>query len=127
MGLFSKKKKKNIRELPLLPEEKPKEPGELPIYEPQFPKIESKIPVPPIEKPKTIFAEQKPIYIKIEKYKSAIKTLEEIKARLNEAEKILNNLQKLKEEEDKEFENWKSDIEKIKDKLLSVDKNLFEI
>ncbi len=132
MGLFSKKKKKKLRELPLLPEEKPAEASkEFPVYEPQLSRIEHELgpkpPTLPIEKPKTIFTEEKPIYIKIDKYKSAIKTLEEIKSKLIEAEKILNNLRKLKNEENEEFENWRSDIEEIKEKLLSVDKNLFEI
>lgn len=125
MGLFSKKKKK-FRELPPLPDELSKE--EEILYEPQFkPEIPRERFRLPIEKPKSIFVEQKPIYIKIDKYKSAMKTLAEIKARLLEAEKILSNLQKIKNEEDQEFENWRNDIEQIKDKLLSVDKNLFEV
>jgi len=130
MGLFSKKKKE-VRKLPLLPEEKLEErtKEEIPIYEPQLPSSEIKPEIPeiPIEKPKSIIQESKPIYVKIEKYRSAIKTLEEIKTKLTEAEKLLNNLQKLKNEEDEEFENWRSSIEQIKEKLLSVDKNLFEI
>lgn len=121
MGLFSKKKKKEIRLLPPLPEELPEEDM---LYEPQFKPERFKL---PIDKPKSIFIEQKPIYIKIEKYKAAMKTLAEIKARLTEAEKILNNLQKIKNEEDQEFENWRNDIEQIKQKLLSVDEKLFEV
>lgn len=121
MGLFSKKQKE-IRQLPPLPEEIPQE--EFPSYEPQFRPEEFKI---PIEKPRSITLESKPIYVKIDKYKSAMKTLAEIKARLFEAEKILDNLRKIKNEEDNEFENWRNDIEQIKEKLLSVDKELFEV
>lgn len=127
MGLFSKKKKPEVRKLPALPEELGEIPEEeFPAYEPQFRPEPHEFRVP-IEKPRTLFAETKPIYIKIDKYKSAMKTLAEIKARLTEAEKILNNLQKIKNEEDQEFENWREDIEQIKERLLSVDKNLFEI
>lgn len=121
MGLFSKKKPE-VRNLPLLPEEQ----EEFPSYEAQFPKVEEEFKIP-IEKPRSLISESKPIYVKIERYKSAIKTLEEIRARLMEAEKIINNLQKLKNEEDREFENWRSDIEQIKEKLLSVDEELFEV
>lgn len=120
MGLFSKKKKV-VRKLPPLPEEISEEDV---LYEPQFKPERFRL---PIEKPRSILVEQKPIYIKIEKYKAAMKTLAEIKARLTEAEKILNNLTKIKNEEDQEFETWRNDLEQIKQKLLSVDQKLFEI
>lgn len=123
MGLFSKKKKEEVRNLPLLPEEQ----EEFPSYEAQFPKVETEEFKIPIERPRSLISESKPIYIKIEKYKSAMKTLEEIRSRLTEAEKIINNLQKLKNEEDQEFENWQKDIEELKEKLLSVDEELFEV
>ncbi len=127
MGLFSKKKKPKIRKLPALPEELGEIPeGDFPAYEPQFRPEPHEFKLP-IDKPRTLFVEAKPIYIKIDKYKSAMKTLAEIKARLTEAEKILSNLQKIKNEEDQEFENWRTDIEQIKQRLLSVDKTLFEI
>lgn len=125
MGLFSKKKPE-MRELPPLSVEMPeKMPEELPSYEPQF-KMEPEEFRMPIEKPEPITREVRPIYVKIDKYKEALKTLAEIKARLVETEKVLNNLQKIKAEEDRELEDWRSDIEQIKEKLLSIDKELFE-
>lgn len=122
MGLFSKKKPE-VRNLPLLPEEQPEE---FPTYEPQFNRDSEEFKIP-IEKPRSLLGESKPIYVKIEKYQAAIKTLEEIRSRLVEAEKIINNLQKIKNEEDSEFENWRKDVEEIKEKLLSVDEDLFEV
>jgi len=71
--------------------------------------------------------ETKPIFVKIEKYKTAIDLIDQIKSRISEAEKILIDIENLKANEDKELENWKSELQEIKEKLLSVDKNLFEV
>lgn len=121
MGLFSKKKK----------EEKPKE---FPIYETHAPDLKEPFSIP-LRKPEPPLAplttkargEEKPIFVKIDKYKAAISTIEDIKAKLENIEKILRNLNKIKSEEEDELENWQRDVSIIKEKLLSVDKNLFGV
>src|SRR3989344_5802854 len=60
--------------------------------------------------------EGRPIFIKLDDYKDAIHTLDIIKARLRETEKILNEISNLRREEDRELENWKSDLERMKEK-----------
>src|SRR3989338_1303921 len=69
--------------------------------------------------------EGRPIFIKLDDYKDAIHTLDIIKARLRETEKILNEISNLRREEDRELENWKSDLERMKEKILYIDTNLF--
>lgn len=71
--------------------------------------------------------ETKPIFVKIEKYKTALDLIDQIKSKISEAEKILTDVENIKVNEDKELENWKSELQDIKEKLLSVDKNLFEV
>lgn len=71
--------------------------------------------------------ETKPIFVKIEKYKTALDLIDQIKSKIAEAENILSEMEHLKENEDKELDNWKQQLTKIKENLLSVDKNLFEI
>jgi hypothetical protein len=71
--------------------------------------------------------ESKPIFIKLNKYNSAKNSLEKIKDLANEAEGLLSDLNHTREEEDRELDKWKSDIEKIKENLLSIDKKLFEL
>jgi hypothetical protein len=44
-----------------------------------------------------------------------------------EADGLLNNIHKIRENEDKELEKWHHDLDKVKDKLLIVDKKLFEL
>lgn len=140
MGIFKKREKKEeSSKLPSLPK------LEFPSYEPQIQKreglrnkdleetmprvqskpIESKY-TPSIPTRKIDIVGGKPLFIKIEKYKDAINDLENVKKRVREAESILKELERLKAEEEQEIENWKIEMEKIKIKLLDVDKKLFE-
>lgn len=139
MPLFHKKEiKKSLPDFSRLPE-LPK----LPSYEPEIKipeinEIKSAItPEIPVRKPqpmrimekqpeKMVF-EEKPLFVKIDKYKEAIQTIDGIRAKLKEAEIILEELTKIKDKEDQEFNSWRADINDIKQKLLDVDKNLFEV
>ncbi len=142
MGIFKKKEKKEDKDkLPELPK------MEFPSYEPQINKIdkqedseeEEEIPKnykPVMKRPvsyessmprrRAEVEEGKPLFIKIEKYKEAINDLENIKKRIREAEDILSELERIKQEEDKEIENWRIEVNKIKDRLMDVDRKLFE-
>ena len=71
--------------------------------------------------------EEKAIFVKVEKYKEAIDTLEVIKEKLKTAQAVLNELRELKRKEEAELEEWQGAINDIKEKLTLVDNNLFEI
>ena len=94
-------------------------PSEIPFRKP--------LPIKIIEQPQKIVFEEKPLFVKIDKYKEAINKIDQIKAKLREAEIILDELTKIKDKEDNEFNSWRADINDIKQKLLDVDKNLFEV
>ena len=68
----------------------------------------------------------KTLFVKIDKYKDVMRALDHIKIKLEDSEKILGKLSELKEEEDKELDTWHNDLEDLKDKLLEIDKRLFE-
>jgi len=69
---------------------------------------------------------EKPLFVKIEKYKDLVNTLGKLKARLNDADHILQNLNDLKEKENRELAAWHSDLEKVRNQLLDIDRKLFE-
>lgn len=71
--------------------------------------------------------EEKPLFVKIEKYREVMSTLGEIKGKLKDAGDILMELNRIKEQEDKEIVDWHNDLENIKAKLLSIDRALFEL
>ena len=94
-----------------------------PIASPQFPR----------ETPNQIHNEdfegsfgRKPLFIKIDKYEEALALLNSVKERLSEADKIINELRQIRKDEDSQLEEWSDHIASIKDKLMSVDNNLFE-
>lgn len=70
--------------------------------------------------------EGKTLFIKIDKYKEAMHDINSLKTKIAEAERILSNLEEIKTEEDSKLSKWNSEIQEIKEKLLSLDKNLFE-
>ena len=132
MGLFTVKKKEENKELP--PLQFPELPKTVPAYEPNKTPTQQPRPVStrPIQRhmahelPGNIGGMEKPLFIKIEKYKDVIDNLRKLKNRLGEAENILNKLHRLKDEEDRELAAWQQDLAKIRTQLMDVDKKLFE-
>ena len=131
MGLFNKKEevKQKIKPptFPGLPEHN------FPTYEPTFPSssenIKKAVQGPPVtkeEKP-LVMPEEKAIFVKVDKYKEAIDTLEIIKEKLKTSQVVLNELNELKKKEESELEEWQANINDIKEKLTLVDNNLFEV
>jgi hypothetical protein len=130
MGLFKKKSdaKQKIKPptFPGLPEH------DFPTYEPSFPSTPDTIkravqePMSSMEKSLAV-PEEKAIFVKVDKYKEAIDTLEIIKEKLKTAQVVLNELKELKKKEDAELEEWQNNISEIKEKLTLVDNNLFEV
>jgi len=119
--LFPKREKK-LPELPPLP----------PLEEPGFPRYESRMPklpkLPPLRtEPEIHQNTEEPIFVKIDKYKNAVNSLSNITSTLKEAEASMRKLNELKELEDREMTHWHETIESIKDKLLNIDKKLFEV
>ncbi|MBI4159107.1 hypothetical protein HY500_02510 [Candidatus Woesearchaeota archaeon] len=71
------------------------------------------------------YVSKKGLFIKIEKYKEALESIEQIKTRINEIENALMNLEKMRRQEDLEIEKWRRDLNSIKQKLLGIDNTLF--
>ena len=130
MGLFGKKKEENS-ELP--PLQFPELPKSVPSFEPQSgfesndaEQIKSAISMPSQRTMSESFGEEKPLFVKIEKYRDVVDTLKKLKTRLNEADNILDKLSSLRAEEDRELAMWQGDLEKIRGQLMEIDRSLFE-
>lgn len=85
----------------------------------------------PIPKPEPVMHHHsengKPIFVRIENYKGAVRALESIKDKLDNANDALDKLERLKEDEEREISAWRNNIEKLKDKLMFIDEKLFEV
>jgi hypothetical protein len=68
----------------------------------------------------------KPLFVKADDYKSILGAMSVIKVKIEDSEKILNDLNELKNLKDKSFEKWRTELEDIQRKLLYVDKTLYE-
>ena len=68
-----------------------------------------------------------PIFVKLDDYKKAVKNISFIRDKLDDAEDLLADIMDIKKEEDQQLADWHREITEIKNKLLEVDKELFEV
>lgn len=61
-----------------------------------------------------------PVFVKISKYKELAGILTKIQQKLNSADKTIEQLQKVKDEEDARIQEWKENLEIVQKKLESV-------
>ncbi len=92
---------------------------------------EKKFPMPQIPKKfmndePQVKRSNRPLFIKIEKYEEAIDHINSVKNKVKEIEQVVENLKKIKKEEDQALDEWRESLNQIKEKLLIVDKNLFQ-
>ena len=136
MGLFAKKREKD-EELEL-PPMKPSL-SDFPRYEstiksPEFkPEFRPNIEIP-MRKPERFNEEkQMPVnekrgdalFVQVTQYKDVMQAMDKIKEKVREAEKHLEKIESIRQQEQSEIDNWKSELDEIKDKLGSIYKTLF--
>src|SRR3989344_5812411 len=68
----------------------------------------------------------KPIFIKLENYKEVLTTIESIRKKIRDAESMLGEISRVRNEEDRTLESWKVQVESVKNRLLDIDRKLFE-
>lgn len=66
-----------------------------------------------------------PLFVKLEKFESAMNSLEEIKQKISEIESLLTNIKEIKNKEEQELTEWQKEIQNAKEKIASLDKELF--
>ena len=71
--------------------------------------------------------DEKPLFVQIDKYKDVLRSIEVLKAKLANAEDLLKGLDELKTKEEQKIEEWKQDVQNMKERLLSIDQELFEV
>ena len=68
-----------------------------------------------------------PIYVKLDDYKKAVKSIALIRDKIEEADELIGKIVQLKKEEDQQLNEWHREITEIKNKLMEVDRTLFEV
>jgi len=67
-----------------------------------------------------------PVFVKIEEYKDIVDVLDMIRDKLNEAKKILGDINGMKQEEDSEIQAWHTTVQELERKVAEIDRSLFE-
>lgn len=66
-----------------------------------------------------------PVYIRIDKFKAAIQSFNEIQKKVAEVEDLLQKIKEMKQKEDEELRVWERDLETIKARIDAIDKGVF--
>jgi len=72
-------------------------------------------------------AEERPVFVKLEQYREVVANLDVLKQKIKETEYFIDRIEELRAQEQVELENCQSNLNKLKEKLLAIDKKLFEV
>lgn len=121
----------NEQRLPFQRLEQPKQPSipDRPLQRPSFmPPPRVQMPVSSSsQQPGMMTVEDKPLFVKIGQYREAMSNLELLKQKVKEAEAVLIHLEDLRAKEQTEIGNAHTLLANVKEKLLAIDKRLFEV
>lgn len=73
---------------------------------------------------KTLKAE--PLFVRIDKFESALDNFNEIKKKISEIDRLLKDIKEVRSKEEAELAGWEREIETMKARLDSIDKEIFE-
>ena len=71
------------------------------------------------------FSSREPIYVRLDKFETTVQSLEEIKNKIENIENLLIKTKELKSQEEREIEAWEKEVQIIKSRIESIDKNVF--
>ncbi len=79
------------------------------------------------EQRSVIPAEERPVFVKLEEYREVINNIEILKQKVKETEYFIEKIEELRGQEQSELQNCHANINKLKEKLIAIDKKLFEV
>ena len=71
--------------------------------------------------------QERPVFVKIQQYREAMSSIELLKQKIQEIEQTLEHIGQLRSQEQTEISNFHTNMNKMKEKLVTVDKKLFEV
>ena len=71
--------------------------------------------------------EEKPVFVKLEDYREVIANIEILKQKIKETEYLIDRIEEMRAQEQVELENCQGNLNKLKEKLIAIDKKLFEV
>ena len=101
-------------------------PKPLPIELHETPSLIPPTPATHTESPNKHPHHNKPIFVKIDKFRSARESLEIVKEKLTEIDELLKMIREVKLKEDRELSAWEKEMENIKSRINDVAVDIFE-
>ena len=83
------------------------------------------IPAAPAQTPRPALS-NKPIFVRIDKFKSARESLEIVRSKLGDMEELLKEIKEVNSKEEQELSSWDRDIETIKARIHNIDSEVFK-
>jgi len=71
------------------------------------------------------FEKKEPVFIRIDRFEQALKTFTAAKEKVSELERMLKEIRKIKEQEEKELGAWELEIQSVKTQIEKVDRDIF--
>ena len=91
-------------------------------FKPELPfKIEK---IAPLKELKIKTRAKGPVFIRIDKFEESLKIFEETKAKIHGMEKLLAEIKQLKEKEEIELSNWRTEIQTMKNQIEKVERDI---
>jgi hypothetical protein len=69
---------------------------------------------------------QKPVYVKLDDYKTILTLVDTVKQQVHAAQQTLDEIKKLKQEEDVELEIWQTVVTEIENRIAYIDNTITE-
>ena len=73
----------------------------------------------------SIVKKAEPIFVRIDKFEDALHLFEKTSSRILEIEKMLRDIRRIREQEEKELEAWENEVQLIKQEIEKIDKDIF--
>jgi hypothetical protein len=71
--------------------------------------------------------DDRPVFVKLEQYRDVVSNIEILKQKIKETEYLLERIEELRGQEQAELDNCQGTLNKLKEKLIAIDKKLFEV
>ena len=72
-----------------------------------------------------ITTKDEPVFIRIDKFEESLKTFEKAKKQNSDNGEVLKDIKKIKEEEEKELQQWEKEILSVKSQIEKIDRDVF--
>jgi len=80
---------------------------------------------PGFQEAPTKIRKAEPVFIRLDKFEESLNLFQKAKKQISEIETMLNNIRRLKEQEEKELEFWEKEMQSIKTQIEKVDREIF--